>query len=149
MIIKPELGGRIFWGVSGATLLVLACAGLGILPMGLIFTCLGLPLAVCAFGYTFGAAFTRIDDEGIFQRNFFFMSRKFTWGEIQKGGIVSQDYNYETSSGWTERRRRTFVTFVNNEDRKIHLNVKSAGPENWWHEMRRIAKEKLGEKFDG
>jgi hypothetical protein len=102
-----------------------------------------------AFGYAFGAAQTRIDDEGVFQRNFFFMSKKFAWGEIQKGEIVSQDYDYKDSSGWTSRRTRTFVTFVNGEDKKIHINVKSSGPENWWNQMRQIAKEKLGERFDG
>lgn len=149
MIIKPNLGGRIFWGVAGGTMFILACAGLGLMPMGLIFTCLGLPIAVFSFGYAFGVAFTRVDDEGVFQRNFFFMSKKFAWGDIENGGIVSQDYNYKDSSGWTSRRTRTFVTFVNKEEKKIHINSNNAGPENWWHEMRRIAKEKLGEKFEG
>ncbi len=149
MIIKPDLGGRIFAGVAGGVLVIMGCAGATVPFPGLIFTCVGLPLAVFAFGFAFGAAQTRIDDEGIFQRNFFFLSKKFTWTEIQSGGIVSETYNQKDSSGWTERRTRTYVTFVNREEKKLHINANGAGPENWWHEMRRIAKEKLGERFDG
>jgi hypothetical protein len=148
MIIKPELGGRIFSGTAGAVLLIMGCAGVTIPFPGLIFTCMGLPLAVFAFGYAFGAAQTRIDDEGIFQRNFFFVPKKFAWTEIESGKIVSDTYNYKDSSGWTSRRTRTFVTFVSKE-KKLHINAQSTGPENWWHEMRRVAKEKLGERFDG
>lgn len=148
MIIKPELGGRIFSGTAGAVLLLLACTGVTIPFPGLLFTCIGLPLAVFAFGYAFGAAQTRIDDDGVSQRNFFFMSKKFAWNEIENGKIVSETYDHKDSSGWTSRRTRTYVTFVS-KDKKLHINAKSTGPEDWWHAMRRIAKEKMGEKFDG
>ena len=148
MIIKPELGGRIFWGLAGFSLLVTACAGLTVPMPGILLTCLGLPLAVFSLGYAFGAAQTRIDDDGIFQRNFFFMSKKFTWGEIENGKIVSETYDHKDSSGWTSRRTRTYVTFVS-KDKKLHINAKSTGPEDWWHAMRRIAKEKMGDKFEG
>ena len=149
MIIKPNLGGRIFWGVAGATMFILACTGLGLMPMGLLFTCLGLPIGIFAMGYAFGAAQTRIDDEGIFQRNFFFVPKQFKWGEIEKGDIQTSTYDSKSSSGWTERRTRTTVVFINKENKKLYINASSTGPENWWTEMRRIAKEKLGERFDG
>lgn len=149
MIIKPNLSGRIFWGVAGATMFILACAGLGLMPMGLLFICLGLPIGIFAMGYTFGAAQTRIDDEGIFQRNFFFVPKQFKWGEIEKGDIQTSTYDSKSSSGWTERRTRTTVVFINKENKKLYINASSTGPENWWTEMSRIAKEKLGERFDG
>lgn len=148
MIIKPNLGARIFSGTAGAVLIILACTGVTIPFPGLIFTCLGFPLAVFAFGFAFGAAQTRVDDEGIFQRNFFFMSKKLAWNAIESGRIVSQQYDHKTSSGWTERRTRTYVEFKGG-DMKININANSSGAENWWHEMRRIAREKMGDKFDG
>ena len=149
MIIKPDLGGRIFWGTAGAVCLIMACTGVTIPFPGLLFTCLGLPLAVFSFGYAFGAAQTRIDDDGIFQRNFFFVPKQFKWGEIEKGDIQTSTYNSKSSSGWTERRTSTKVVFINKENKKLYININSAGPENWWNEMRSIAKEKLGERFDG
>lgn len=149
MIIKPELGGRIFSGTAGAVCLILACTGVTIPFPGLIFTCFGLPLAVFAFGYAFGAAHTNIDDDGILQRNFFFVPKKMAWTEIESGKLVSETYDYKDSSGWTSRRSRTYVTFADKEGRKIYINAKSSGPEDWWDAMRRIAKEKMGEKFEG
>lgn len=149
MLIRPELGGRIFWGAAGFTLVITACAGLTVPMPGILLTCLGLPLAVFAFGYAFGAAQTRIDEDGVFQRNFFFLPKKFSWTEVESGRIVSETYDYKDSSGWTSRRSRTYVTFVSKDGRKIYINAKSSGPEEWWDAMRRIAKEKLDERFDG
>lgn len=149
MLIKPKLGGRIFWGAAGFTLVITACAGLTVPMPGILFTCLGLPLAVFAFGYALGAAQTRIDEDGVFQRNFFFVPRKFSWAEVESGRIVSETYDYKDSSGWTSRRSRTYVTFVNKDGKKIHINIKSSGPEEWWDAMKRIAKEKMGGKFEG
>lgn len=148
MIIKPELGGRIFAGLAGFSLLITACAGLTIPIPGILLTCLGLPLAVFSFGYAFGAAITRVDDDGLFQRNFFFMSKKFGWNVLENGKIVSQTYGHKDSSGWTSRRTRTYITFVSRENKKIHINSKSSGPEDWWDALRRIAKEKMGGKFE-
>jgi hypothetical protein len=148
MIIKPSISGRIFWGVTGFTMLILSCGGIGVPFPGIFITCLSFPLAVFALGYTFGIALTRLDDEGIFQRNFFFISKKLLWNEIQRGEIVSEDYNYTDNSGWTSRRTRTNMTFIG-KDKKIHINVDSSGPENWWEDLRTMAKEKLGERFDG
>ena len=149
MFIKPELGGRIFWGLAGFSLIVTACAGLSVPMPGILLTCLGFPLAIFSFGYAFGAAITRIDDDGIFQRNFFFLPRKFTWNEIESGKITTDTYDHKDSSGWTSRPRRTYVLFVNNEGKNIFINAKSSGPEEWWDAMRRISKEKMGDKFDG
>jgi hypothetical protein len=149
MLIRPELGGRIFSGTAGAVLLILACTGVTIPFPGLIFTCLGLPLAVFAFGYAFGAAHTQIDEDGISQRNFFFVPKKFAWGEIESGKIVTESYNYKDSSGWTSRRSRTYVLYINKEGKKIYINAKSTGPEEWWDGMRRISKEKMGDRFEG
>lgn len=146
MIIKPDLGGRIFWGTAGATLVITACAGLSVLPFGLILTCPGLILAVFSFGYAFGATQTRVDDEGIFQRNYFLMTKKFSWNEIEKGRAVSESYNYKDSSGWTSRRTRTYFAFSSN-GKNIYINQKSSGPENWWADVLNLAKTKLGDKF--
>ena len=149
MIIRPDLGGRIFSGTAGAVLLILACTGLTIPFPGVLFICLGLPLAVFAFGYAFGAAQTQIDEDGVSQRNFFFVPKKFTWNEIVSGKIASETYNSKDSSGWTTRRTRTYALFVNKEGKKIYVNANNSGPEEWWDAMRRISKEKLGERFDG
>ncbi len=146
MIIKPNLGIRIFWAVAGITLVIMACFGVSIVPVGLIFTCIGGPLAICAFGYAFGVAQTRLDDEGVFQRNFFFMTKKILWDEIESAKIESEDYNYTDSSGWTSRRTRTYISFAS-KDKKIHINANSSGAENWWNDMRSMVKDKLGERF--
>lgn len=149
MIVKPDLGSRIFSGTAGAVLLIMACAGLTIPFPGVIFICVGLPLAVFAFGYAFGAAQTQIDEDGVSQRNFFFVPKKFGWGDIENGKIASETYTSKDSSGWSTRRTRVYAMFVNKEGKKIFINAKSSGPEEWWDAMRRIAKEKLGERFDG
>ena len=149
MIIKPDLGVRIFWGVAGFSLVITAFAALSAFPVGLPISCVALYLAVCSFGFTFGAAQTRIDGEGISERNFFLMSKKFPWGEIESGRIYSESYYYKDSVGSTETRQRTLVEFKNQQGKKLRILSRYVGPENWWHEMRRIAKEKLGERFEG
>jgi len=77
------------------------------------------------------------------------LPRKFTWNEIESGKITTDTYDHKDSSGWTSLRTRTYVLFVNNEGKKIFINTKSSGPEEWWDAMRRISKEKMGDKFDG
>ena len=149
MIIKPNIGARIFAGTAGVALFIPACLGITIPFPGLIFTCLGLPLAALAFGYAFGVAQTHVDEAGISQRNFFFMSKELAWSQIENGTIVSQEYEHEDKdTGWTESRTRTFMEFKTS-DTTIRVNANSAGPENWWNELRRIAKEKLDDKFEG
>lgn len=146
MIIKPNLGSRIFWGAAGATMLILACAGIGVPFPGLLFTCLGLPIAVFSFGYAFGAAHTRVDDEGLFQRNFFFTSKKFPWSDIESARVVSYDYQSRDSSGWTRRRTHTYMQFTC-AGKNLNINKTSSGLENWWTDLHNVAAEKLGDKF--
>lgn len=149
MIIKPNTGARIFAGTAGAALLITACLGITVPFPGLIFTCLGLPLAVLAFGYAFGVAQICIDEAGISQRNFFFMSKKLAWSRIENGKIISQeDEHTDEDTGWTESRTRTFMEFKAG-DAMIRIPANSAGSENWWDELRLIAKEKLGDQFEG
>jgi hypothetical protein len=149
MVIKPNNGARVFAGTAGAVLLFTACLGLLIPFPGLIFTCLGLPLAALAFAYAFGVAQTRVDSEGIHQRNFFFVIKKLAWPGIESGKVVSQEYEHtDEDTGWIESRTRTFMEFSGG-DVKIHVLANSSGHQDWWDELRRIAKEKLGEKFAG
>lgn len=148
MIIKPPISGRIFWGVAGVTLLITGCSMSALaFPVGLFVLCVALPLSVCSFGFAFGAVQTRVDKEGIFQRNFFFLTKKFAWHEIENAKVESVNYNYTDSSGWTSRRTRTYLSFVS-KDKRININVNSAGPEGWWEDMKSMAKGKLGERFE-
>lgn len=147
MIIKPPMSGRIFWATAGVTLLITGCSMSALVfPVGLLLLCIALPLAIFSFGFAFGAVQTRVDDEGIFQRNFFFMTKKFLWNEIESARVESANYNHTDSSGWTSRRTSTYMSFVN-KDKRIHINVNSAGPEGWWENMKSITKEKLGDRF--
>ena len=149
MIIKPNWGTRIFWGVAGVTLLITGCSMSALVfPVGLIVLCVALPLAVWAFGYAFGAAQTLLDEEGMFQRNFFFLTKKFAWNEIESGKIESVTYNSTDSSGWTRRGTSTYIAF-RSKDKSIYINSSDVGPEGWWVEVKALAKEKLGEKFEG
>jgi len=147
MVIKPNLGSRIFWGVAGAILIITGCAGLTVPLPGLILTCLGLPLAVFAFGYTFGAAQTQVDKNGIFQRNFFFLKKKFEWKDIESGKVETSSYNHTDSNGWTERRNRTHLRLTS-DGKKLYINARGSGPENWWADLLKMVRDKLGEKFE-
>lgn len=147
MIIKPNLGARIFSATAGLTLLMMACFGISVLPIGLIFTCFGGPLAIFSFGYAFGVTQTRLDDDGVFQRNFFFMTKKFLWNEIASAKIESVNFNRVDSSGWTSRGTRTHMLFVNNDGKKIYVNANGTGAENWWGDLRKMTIEKLGDRF--
>lgn len=147
MIIKPLMSARIFWATAGVTLLITGCSMSALaFPVGLIVLCIALPLAVCSFGYAFGAVQTRLDEEGIFQRNFFFMTKKFLWNEIENARVESVNFNRTDSSGWTTRGTRTHL-MLKSKDKNIYINSHGVGPENWWEDMQKMAKEKLGEKF--
>lgn len=149
MIIKPNLGMRIFSGTAGVVLLMLACIGITVPFPGLIFTLLGLPLSIFACGFAFGAAQTHVAEEGILQRNFFFRTKRLSWNEIERGRIASEEYrDQQSAAGWIEYRTRTFMEFQGNGT-KMRVNANSSGPEDWWDELRRLSKEKLGEKFEG
>jgi hypothetical protein len=148
MIIKPGIGARIFAGTAGTALLLLAFVGLGVPFPGLVFTCLGGPFAIFAFGYVLGTAQTRVDSQGISQCNFFFRSKKLLWNEIESAGIASEEYrDQQSTASWIEYRTRTVMNFKANGT-LIRINANSAGPENWWDQLRQIAKERLGDRFD-
>lgn len=147
MIIKPLISARIFWGTAGITLLITGCSMSALIfPVGLIVLCIALPLAVFSLGYAFGFAQTRVDDEGVFQRNFFFMTKKFLWNEIKNAKIESINFNRRDSSGWTTRGTRTHLLLTSN-DKKIYINAHSSGPDGWWDDLKSKAQEKLGERF--
>lgn len=148
MIIKPNIGARIFWGAAGVTLLLTGCSMSALaFPVGLIILCIALPLAVCSFGFAFGAVQTCINDDGIFQRNFFFMTKNFLWDEIENAKIESVNFNRTDSSGWTTRGTRTYL-LLKNIDKKMSIYSAETGPENWWEDMKSIVKDKLGERFE-
>jgi hypothetical protein len=148
MIIKPAMGARIFSGLAGITLLITGCSMSALVfPVGLIILCITLPLAIWSFAYAFGAAQTRLDEQGIFQRNFFLLSRKLDWAEVETGKIASANYNYTDSSGWARRGTRTYLLFTG-AGKSIHINASSSGPENWWNDVQKIAREKLGDAFN-
>jgi hypothetical protein len=148
MIIKPAMGARVFWAAAGITLLITGCSmSVLVFPVGLVILCIALPLAVCSFGFAFGATQTRIDDEGIFQRNFFFMTKKLDWNEVEAGKIESANYTRTDSSGWSSRGTRTYLLFTG-AGRNIHVSAGDTGPENWWSDIQKIAREKLGDKFN-
>lgn len=147
MIIKPPMSGRIFWAAAGVTLLITGCSMSALaFPVGLLILCIALPLAVFSFGFAFGAVQTRVDDEGVFQRNFFFMTKKFLWNEIENAEIHTVAYNRTDSSGWTSRGTRTYIAFTS-DGKNININSGNAGPENWWEDMKLMAKDKLGDRF--
>ena len=149
MVIKPNVGARVFSAVAGVLLIMMACLGLTVPFPGLLFTVLGIPLGVFAFGYAFGVAQTRVDVTGIFQRSFFFRSKQLEWGKIESGRIVEEEYRDQRSSaGWVEYRTRMVMEFKG-DAAKIRINANNSGPENWWDEVRKLAKEKLGNKFEG
>jgi hypothetical protein len=149
MIIKPGIGARIFAGTAGTVLLLLAFVGLGVPFPGLVFTCLGGPLAMFEFGYVLGTAQTRVNAEGITQRNLFFRSKRLLWNEIESAGIVSEEYrDQQSTASWIEYRTRMVMSFKGNGT-LIRINASSAGTENWWDQLRQIAKERLGDRFDG
>ena len=43
---------------------------------------------------------------------------------------------------------RTFVEFKGG-DVQIRINANGSGAENWWNDLQEIAKEKLGDTFEG
>jgi hypothetical protein len=147
MILLPNAGARWFWAAAGVTLLITACSMSVLVPGGVLLLCIALPLAVFSFGFSFGAVQTRVDEEGIFQRNFFFMTKKFKWSEIESGKVAQSAYNHTDSSGWTSRRTATYLLFSSGE-KSLRINAGDSGPEDWWSEVRRIAQEKLGDKFE-
>ena len=147
MIILPNTGARWFWAAAGVTLLITACSMSVLVPGGVLLLCIALPLAVCSFGFSFGAVQTRVDEEGIFQRNFFFMTKTFKWNQIESGRVAQSTYNHTDSSGWTTRGTSTYLLFSSG-GKYLRINSGDSGPENWWSEVRRIATEKLGDKFE-
>jgi hypothetical protein len=148
MIIRPNPGSRWFWGAAGVTLLITGCS-MSVLafPVGLLLLCIALPLAVFSFGFSFGAVQTLVDQEGIFQRNFFFMTKKFRWNEIESGKVAQSSYNRTDSLGWTSRGTITYLSFSSG-GKHLRINSGESGPQNWWNEVRRIAEEKLGDRFE-
>ncbi len=149
MVIKPSIGARVFSAVAGISLIMMACLGITVPFPGLIFTVLGLPLGIFALGYTFGAAQTRVDATCIFQRNFFFRSKQLAWDKIESGRIVSEEYrDQHSTASWIEYRTRTVMEFKGG-DVKFRINANNSGSENWWDELRKLAKEKLGNNFEG
>ena len=147
MILRPNLGARIFWGVAGVTLLITGCSMSALVfPVGLIVLCISLPLAVWSFGFAFGAAQTRFDEEGVFQRNFFFLTKRFAWNEIENARIESVAYDRTDSSGWTTRGTSTHIVF-NTKEKRLYINSTDMGPEDWWENIRKITREKLGQRF--
>jgi hypothetical protein len=147
MVIKPAMGARIFSAIAGITLLITGCSMSVLVPVGFIILCIALPLAVWAFGYAFGATQTRMDEEGIFQRNFFLMTRKLAWSEVESGKVESSNYNYTDSSGWARRGTRTYLLF-SGTGKNVHINANNSGPEDWWSDAQKMAREKLGDKFN-
>lgn len=148
MIIKPMISARIFSATAGLTLLITGCSMSALVfPVGLIILCIALPLAVFSFGFAFGAVQTCVDDDGVFQRNFFFMTKKFLWNEIENAKVEVINFNRVDSSGWTSRGTRTHL-LLKSKDKKIYVNSSGTGPENWWDEVKKLAKEKLGERLE-
>ena len=96
--------------------------------------------------YAFGAVYVRVDEEGVFRRNFFLASTRWTWGEIDTGEAATVNYQYKDSSGWVSWRNRNVINYFRGP-RRISLNAHDRGPENWWNDVLQLSAKKLGEKF--
>ena len=149
MIIKPTISMRIFSGLAGFTLFLTGCSLSAVaFPVGLLVLCIALPLGIFSLAHAFGAVFIRVNEDGIFQRNFFLLSKNFKWNEIERGEAYITSYNYKTSSGWTERRTKSMILFEK-ESKRINIDGKlyTCEEEGWWPKVIGMAKEKMGDTF--
>ncbi|HNB54888.1 MAG TPA: hypothetical protein PK530_23265 [Anaerolineales bacterium] len=140
--VKPSLGPRIFWGAASFSLFVTACAGLAAFPVGLILTCLGIPLGILALLYTLGVPQTQFDQAGITQRNLILMTKKIAWQAVEGVEFFSYTHRSKDEQGW-ERRTDWVGVEILGGGMKFRVETKASNPAEWWPQVRDLVREKV------